>query len=76
MDTLIIHTDPEKINAIVEFLKAFDIKFEVQKKGKKSQKNLDDYDALFVQELKKSMADKKMGLGKKTSIEQLETLWK
>lgn len=76
MDTLIIHTDPEKINALIELLKAFDIKFEVKKKDKESKKNLKNYDAQFVREMKQSMADKKMGLGKKTSIEQLETLWK
>lgn len=37
MDTIIIHTETKKTKALVSFLKAFDISFEI-KKGNKEEK--------------------------------------
>ena len=45
METLIIHTETEKINAIATLLKAFDISFEIKKSKEKS------YDPEFVEKI-------------------------
>jgi deoxyxylulose-5-phosphate synthase len=72
MDTSIIHTEPDKTNAIIEFLKAFDIKYEVKKQKKKSQLKTRVYDEQFVKEIKQSMEDKISVKGKKITIEELD----
>lgn len=50
MDTIIIHTDSRRTSALVAFLKAFNIPFELVK----GKKGLDQqYDADFVEEILK-----------------------
>lgn len=76
MDTLIIYTEPEKTIALIEFLKAFDIKFEVkQKKVEKTIPKDKAYNQEFVKKIKQSKIDKKNGKGTKVNIKDLESLW-
>ena len=65
METLIIHADREKIRALKQFLKAFNISFEKDEKIPYNQEFVD----------KVLMADKDIEDGKGIKI-PLEDLWK
>ncbi len=66
METIIINAEPKKIKAILEFLKAFDVAFEVKKTEKV-------YNVDVVAEVLKSKQEYKDG--KYTAI-KTEDLWK
>lgn len=65
METLIIHADREKIRALKQFLKAFNISFEKDEESPYNQEFVD----------KVLMADKDIEDGKGKKI-PLEDLWK
>jgi hypothetical protein len=65
MDTLIIHADSDKIKAIMQFLKAFDIPFEMEEEK--------PYKKEFVERV--LLADKEIEEGKGVKI-ALDDLWK
>ncbi len=69
METLIIHAETNKIEALVTFLKAFDIRFEIKKPKSKEV----DYNLEFVEMILKSRQQYKEG--KFTTI-KTEELWK
>lgn len=64
METLIIHAEREKVNALKDFLRAFGVDFEEKTVG---------YDAEFVQKIKESENDFKEGRYKKIATADL---WK
>lgn len=53
MDTVIIQAESKKLKALVKFLKAFNIPFEL-KKGEKE----DEYDPAFVEKILKAKNEK------------------
>jgi len=67
METLIIHSESNKINGIIELLKAFDVSFE--------RKTIieNTYNAAFVSKIERSKQQAKEG--KITTI-KTEDLWK
>lgn len=58
----------EQENALQAFVKALNIKFEVASKGQ--------YSSEFIQKIKKGEQALAEGKGKKTSLVELEKLWK
>lgn len=69
MDTLVIHSEPTKIKAIVELLKAFDVTFELNI----SNETKDSYDPLFVAMVEENRENYKKGNYKKI---ELDEIWK
>lgn len=62
--------DPGKINALVAFMKALNIKFEFTDKEEKP------YNEEFVAKILKSQEDYNNGKGKSYTIDELNDLWK
>jgi len=62
--------DQSKIDALVAFMTALSIKFELTDKDEKP------YDMAFVAKIEKSRDDYKKGMGKTLTIEELNALWK
>lgn len=69
-DTLIVHPSQDNFDALVAFLKALKIKFEVPKTDKSP------YNKEFVAMIKQGDEDLKNGKGKKISLDDLDKLWK
>jgi hypothetical protein len=67
METIIIHAEPNKTNALMIFLKAFDISFEIKKNKE------DSYKSDFVKTMDKSILQAQQG--KLTTI-SLDEVWK
>lgn len=76
MDTIIIRTESNKTKALVQFLKAFDVKYELMQTNLTKKNAEDVYNRQFVNEILQSKADKKNGKGTKMTIEDVEKLWK
>jgi hypothetical protein len=70
MDTLVIHSEPTKIKAIVELLKAFDISFEL----KISKESKDSYDPNFVSMVEENRENYKKGVYKKVELDDIVRL--
>jgi hypothetical protein len=70
MDTLVIHSEPTKIKAIVELLKAFDISFEL----KISKESKDSYDPDFVSMVEENRENYKKGVYKKVELDDIVRL--
>lgn len=68
-EIIIVHPDSNtKIEALKAFLEASEIKFEITKKKA--------YDPNFVTEILQADEDFKNGKGKKTTLDELNSLWK
>ena len=67
METLIIHAESSKTNALVAFLKAFDISFEIK------NIKVDGYNSDFIKTMDKSILQAQQG--KLTTI-SLDEVWK
>jgi hypothetical protein len=70
MDTLVIHSEPTKIKAIVELLKAFDISFEL----KISKESKDSFDPDFVNMVEENRENYKKGVYKKIKLDDIVSL--
>jgi hypothetical protein len=68
-DTLIVHPSEDNFQALVAFMKALKIKFEVPK-------TKSPYNKEFVAMIKQGDQDLKNGKGKKISMDELDQLWK
>ena len=61
METLIIHTEKEKLTALKDFLKELNITFEVKKPKSLSKKREKPYDPEFVKMILERMEGEKQG---------------
>lgn len=61
METLIIHTEKEKLTALKDFLKELNITFEVKKPKFLSKKREKQYNPEFVKKILSSMEEYKAG---------------
>lgn len=61
METLIIHTEKEKLTALKAFLEEMNITFEVKKPKSSSKKEDRPYDPEFVKKILSSMEEYKAG---------------
>ena len=68
MDTLIIHTEAKKTKALISFLKAFDISFEIKKDTKKEDK---PYDPEFVKKVLATKNEKSIRVNPKNIWESI-----
>ena len=71
METVTIKAYPDnssKIDALKAFMKALNIKFELQKEA--------SYDPEFVEMIQQADIDIKQGKGKKTTSDEFDDLWK
>ncbi len=76
MDTIIIQTDTHKTKALVDFLTAFDVHYELLQTNTAINDGDSKYNEEFVLDILQSREDKKNGKGTKMTIEELEMLWK
>ena len=68
MGTIIIHTEAKKTKALISFLKAFDISFEIKKDTKKDEK---PYDPEFVKKVLATKNEKSIRIKKKNIWESI-----
>jgi hypothetical protein len=69
-NSIIIHLEnKEQENAVLAFVKALKMKFEISK-------DEDDYDAEFVKKIEKSKKEIAEGRGISMSVEDIKKLWK
>lgn len=68
METIVIHSDSTKTKAIVNFLKAFDITFELKKSTKKVEK---PYNPEFVKKILDSKNEKSIRVNPKNIWESI-----
>jgi hypothetical protein len=61
METLIIHTEKEKLSALKDFLKEMNITFEVKKSRSTANKDKSPYDPEFVNKIKQSTEEYEKG---------------
>ena len=73
METLIIHTEAEKVEIIKEFLNSIKVKFEISTDQSDTES---PYDPEFVAKIKKSRKDFEAGEGRVITIGELDSLWK
>ncbi len=69
METLIIHAETNKIEALVTLLKAFDIRFEIKKPKSKEE----TYSPEFIKTMDKSILQVQQG---KLTTVTLDEIWK
>ena len=69
METIIIHTEAEKLKVITEFLKLIKVKFEISSNNEKSI-----YPAEFNEMIKQGDIDIKEGRGKAVNFD--DEIWK
>jgi len=62
MDTIIIRTDCNKTKALIDFQKAFDVKFGLMEENLTKNNADSGYNQEFVNQILQSREDKKMGM--------------
>jgi hypothetical protein len=66
MDTVIIQAESKKLKALIKFLKAFNIPFELKKRGKE-----EEYDPAFVEKVLQAKHEKSTRIDPKNIWESI-----